>query len=288
MLTSIRIVLVNTTHPGNIGGVARAMKNMAFEQLYLVDPKDFPSDVATARSSGAAEILQQAQVVDTLDEAVSDCHLVVGASARGRHIPWPVVDPRVLAEQVLAEWLLAGSASNESQLADEDESAQQKPAKGLSVALVFGREDRGLTNDELHRCHRHVHIPANPDFSSLNLAAAVQVICYELRMAWLAYDSGLAPGCPAEHWGTPWDIEIATAEELERMFAHLEQTLIDIDFLDPENPRQLMTRLRRLYLRSRPDKVEVNVLRGILTATQKQLDSPGPGSSDLKTSGKEG
>ena len=252
MLASIRIVLVNTSHPGNIGGVARAMKNMGFAQLVLVEPKEFPSDKATARASGATDVLDQAVVVDTLDQALEGCQLVVGASARGRHIPWPVVDPRELAEQVVA-----------SQSGMED--------KTPLVALVFGREDRGLTNDELHRCHRHVHIPANPDFSSLNLAAAVQVLCYELRMTYLAQQRGEQTERP--QWGTEWDIETASADELQRLFEHMEQALIDIEFLDPDNPRQLMTRLRRLYLRSQPDRVEVSILRGILTATQKQLQS---------------
>jgi tRNA (cytidine32/uridine32-2'-O)-methyltransferase len=263
MLSSVRIVLVNTSHPGNIGGVARAMKNMAVSQLVLVDPKEFPSDKAVARAAGAADVLEQARVVETLDEALVGCQLVVGASARGRHIPWPIVDPRQMAEQIVSV-----------QSAAADEVPQ--------VALVFGREDRGLTNDELHRCHRHVHIPSNPDFSSLNLAAAVQVLCYELRMSALAQSASeqAAPLTSAgqsvnEHWGTAWDIESASSEELERLFIHMEQTLTEIDFLDPDNPRQLMTRLRRLYLRSHPDRVEVGVLRGILTATQKIVGKRG-------------
>lgn len=252
MLSSIRIVLVNTSHPGNIGGVARAMKNMAVSQLVLVEPKEFPSAKAVARAAGATDVLEQAQVVDTLEQALVGCQLVVGASARGRHIPWPIVDPRQMAEQVVTV-------------------QQAAKAELPQVALVFGREDRGLTNDELHRCHRHVHIPSNPDFSSLNLAAAVQVLCYELRMASLAEESKTA-AVDVEYWGTAWDIESASAEELERLFVHMEQTLTEIDFLDPENPRQLMTRLRRLYMRSHPDRVEVGVLRGILTATQKVVE----------------
>ncbi|WP_207061439.1 tRNA (cytosine(32)/uridine(32)-2'-O)-methyltransferase TrmJ [Motiliproteus sp. SC1-56] len=242
MFERVRIVLVNTSHPGNIGGVARAMKNMGFSRLVLVDPKAFPDEKATARASGATEILERAQVVPTLDEALEGCNYVVGASARGRHIPWPVLDPRELA----SEWL----------------SGREQ----LEVALVFGREDRGLTNEELHRCHKHVHIPADPEFSSLNLAAAVQVLCYELRMAVLGQEKGAAPD---NRWGTEWDIELASAEELQRLFEHLERTLVAIDFLDPDNPRQLMTRLRRLYLRSHPDRVETNILRGILSATEK-------------------
>ncbi len=250
MLKSVRIVLVNTSHPGNIGGVARAMKNMGFSRLFLVDPKEFPSDKADARSSGAVDVLQQAQVVPTLDEALKGCSFVVGASARGRHIPWPVVDPRELVEQHLLPQISVPE--------------ERRP----EVALVFGREDRGLTNEELHRCHKHVHIPSDPGFSSLNLAAAVQVLCYELRMAVLALENA---DKESHQWGTEWDIELASADELQLLFEHMERTLVDIDFLDPNNPRQLMTRLRRLYLRSHPDKVEVNVLRGILTATQKLI-----------------
>lgn len=254
MLSSLRVVLVNTTHPGNIGGVARAMKNMGVAQLVLVQPREFPSDAAFARAAGATDVLDQALVVETLDQAVAGCQLVVGASARGRHIPWPVVDPRQLAEQVISVFAAAD-------------------AEPPQVALVFGREDRGLTNDELHRCHRHVHIPSNPDFSSLNLAAAVQVICYELRMASLAVQPAAAVSADtAPHWGTAWDIESASSDELERLFVHMAQVMIDIEFLDPDNPRQLMTRLRRLYLRSHLDKVEVSILRGILTATEKVVN----------------
>ncbi|MCP4598778.1 RNA methyltransferase [Neptuniibacter sp.] len=242
MSVSIRIVLVNTTHPGNIGGVARAMKNMNFDELHLVAPKKFPHVNADARASGATDLLENAVVHETLEEAIADCQIVVGTSARGRHIPWPVVDPRELAS-------IVGPLSAEKK-----------------VAVVFGREDRGLTNEELHLCHYHVHIPSNPDFSSLNLAAAVQVITYELRMADLYAENNeeVKP-----QWGTDWDIDLADSADLERLFTHMEEALVDIDFLDPENPRQLMPRLRRLYLRALPDKVEVNVLRGILTATQK-------------------
>ncbi len=258
MLSSLRVVLVNTTHPGNIGGVARAMKNMGVGQLVLVQPREFPGDAAFARAAGATDILDQARVVETLDQAVAGCQLVVGASARGRHIPWPVVDPRQLAEQVAAVFA--------NVVADVTAELPQ-------VALVFGREDRGLTNEELHRCHRHVHIPSDPAFSSLNLAAAVQVICYELRMASLAGEKATAnpQGEPEPHWGTAWDIDSASADEMERLFVHMEQVMTDIEFLNPDNPRQLMTRLRRLYMRSHLDQVEVSILRGILTATEKAL-----------------
>jgi tRNA (cytidine32/uridine32-2'-O)-methyltransferase len=242
MLDHVRIVLVNTTHPGNIGAVARAMKNMGLADLCLVEPKHFPDEAATARASGATDILDAARVVGTLEEAVGDCQLVVGTSARGRHIPWPVIDPRELA-------------------------AIAAPLDGQSrVAILFGREDRGLTNEELHACHLHVHIPSVEGFSSLNIAAAVQVVCYELRMAVLQDVRAERP-----QWGTDWDIELADHVELERLFEHLERTLVDIEFLDPNNPRQLMPRLRRLLLRAVPDKVEVNVLRGILKMVDRAV-----------------
>ena len=243
MLQNIRIVLVNTTHPGNIGAVARAMKNMGLAELCLVEPKLFPHEDADARASGATDLLENALVVSSLDEALEGCHLVVGTSARSRNIPWPLLNPREL-----------GGVSSGL-------SADQK------MAVVFGREDRGLTNEELQRCHYHVHIPTEETFSSLNIGAAVQVICYELRMAALQQDSSE----DKPQWGTDWDVDLADMQELERMFEHLEQTMIDIEFLDPEKPRQLMPRLRRLFLRALPDKIEVNVLRGILTATQKRL-----------------
>ena len=241
-LENIRIVLVNTSHPGNIGGVARAMKNMGLEDLCLVEPQSFPSEKADARASGALDILENASVVGSIEEAIADSHLVVGASARGRHIPWPVMDPRELAG-------VAGSVGSEKR-----------------VAVLFGREDRGLTNEELQLCHHHVHIPSVEEFSSLNLAAAVQVVAYELRMTFLKGLDNLRP----PQWGTSWDIELAEHRELELMFEHLEKVLVDIDFLDPDNPRQLMPRLRRFLQRSVPDKVEVNIVRGILTSIEKK------------------
>ncbi len=245
MSDHIRIVLVNTTHPGNIGGVARAMKNMGLKDLCLVSPKLFPHPDADARASGATDLLASARVVDSIDDAIADCELVFGTSARERHIPWPLVDPRELA-------------------------AIAAPLQGKArVAILFGREDRGLTNEELQRCHHHVHIPAVESFSSLNIAAAVQVITYELRMAELAQQPLAKP-----QWGTDWDIELAEQRELELMFEHLERTLVKIDFLDPDNPRQLMPRLRRLLQRAVPDKVEVNVLRGILKAVERKVEAP--------------
>ncbi|MFC0708513.1 tRNA (cytosine(32)/uridine(32)-2'-O)-methyltransferase TrmJ [Azorhizophilus paspali] len=245
LLQNIRVVLVNTSHPGNIGGAARAMRNMGLSRLYLVAPEDFPSGEAVARASGATDILDNAQVVATLEEALVGCTLALGTSARDRRIPWPLLDPRECAATCL-----------------------EQVGQGAEVALVFGREYAGLTNEELQRCQFHVHIPSDSSFSSLNLAAAVQVLVYEVRMAWLA-----AEGVPSKQEKLETTAMLnslpATMDELELFYGHLESTLVEIGFLDPEKPRHLMSRLRRLYGRSGISKLEMNILRGILTETQK-------------------
>ena len=237
-LSRVRVVLVNTSHPGNIGAVARAMKNMGLQQLTLVQPAVFPSAEATARASGADDVLATARVVSSLTEAIGDCALVVGASARLRTISWPTLDPRACAERMV-------------DVATTDQ-----------VALVMGRERTGLTNAELEHCHYLVHIPANPDYSSLNVAAATQVLVYELRMAALAQANALNTRWHSDH-------PFATTEELEGLYAHFETALTRLRFLDPDNPRQLMRRLRRLFNRSQLDRMEVNILRGILAAAEK-------------------
>ncbi|KTB59304.1 tRNA (cytosine(32)/uridine(32)-2'-O)-methyltransferase TrmJ [Pseudomonas syringae] len=242
MLQNIRVVLVGTTHPGNIGGAARAMKNMGLSRLVLVEPRIFPSPDADARASGATDILEGAQVVATLEEALAGCRLVLGTSARDRSLPWPLLDPRASGEKVI-----------------------EQAGEGAEVALVFGREHAGLTNEELQRCHFHVHIPSDPAFSSLNLAAAVQVLSYEVRMAWLkASEQGAAPQPVSAH-----SAELATMDEMEGFYGHLEATLVAIGFLDPEKPRHLMARLRRLFGRSEVERSELSILRGVLTETQK-------------------
>jgi tRNA (cytidine32/uridine32-2'-O)-methyltransferase len=234
MLNNIRIVLIETSHPGNIGSAARAMKTMGLKNLYLVAPKHFPHPKADEMASSAVDILAKAVVVKTLAEAVADCHLVIGTSTRSRAIPWPLLSPRELAEKVRTE------------------------AESVKTAILFGREQSGLTNEELHSCHFHVQIPANPEYSSLNLAAAVQIIAYELRLASLT-------ATPVQ-----WDYQLATADDLEGFYDHLENVLIKLDFLNPKAPRQLMTRLRRLVGRARPDMMEINILRGILSAVEKK------------------
>ncbi|WP_136247985.1 RNA methyltransferase [Halomonas borealis] len=240
MLERIRIVLIGTSHPGNIGGAARAMHNMGLADLALVAPRCEALTADTvSRASGADALVHDARSVETLEEAVADCTLVVGASARSRTLPWPMVTPRALGER----------------LPEELSSSENR------VALVFGREDSGLTNAELQRCHAHVHIPTNPDFSSLNLAAAVQVLAYECRLAWLEHGEP-----PQEASDAP---TLASHEELEHYFTHLERALIAIGFHDPAQPRQLMARLRRFTLRARPERMELNILRGILSSTEK-------------------
>lgn len=238
----VKIVMVNTSHSGNIGSAARAMKTMGFNNLVLVEPKTFPSELANTMSAGASDVLERAVVVGSLAEAVADCVLVVGASARSRSLPWPLVNPREMAHQVLSV------------------PAQAK------VAIVVGRERSGLTNEELASCHCHVHIPSNPDYSSLNVASAVQVLTYELAMSRVSLEQADKP-C----FGVEWDQKPATSGQLESLFDHWQKTLVDIDFLDPNNPRTLMSKIRRLILRAHPDEVEANILRGMLSQVDKTI-----------------
>ena len=239
----VRIVLVETTHPGNIGAAARAMKNMGICRLVLVAPTNFPHDKATWRSASASDVVDNAQVVETLDDAIAGCQLVIGTSARDRRIPWPMLDPKQCGEKVEAE-----------------------QRQGAEVALVFGREAHGLKNEELQKCHFHVNIPTGKAYSSLNLAMAVQVLCYEVLQAQLARQ--IPEGVETEQ---AWDMEFATTEATENFFVHLEETLVQVGFHDPDNPRQLMTRLRRMFNRIRPDQMEVNILRGFMTAIQQKI-----------------
>jgi len=238
--SKIRMVLVNTTHPGNIGGAARAIKNMGLTELYLVQPREYPAPRAVWRAAGARDILANAKIVESLDEAIEGCGLVVGTSARERRIPWPLINPRECGEKIWSE------------------------AASHDVALLFGREDRGLTNSELQKCNFHVHIPSNPDYSSLNLATAVQVLAYEVRMASLQDDKGVLPTMDE------WDQPLATADELELFHNHLAETMATLKFYDPDNPKQLLTRMRRLFNRTRMDKMEVSMLRGLLTAAGRK------------------
>jgi TrmH family RNA methyltransferase len=236
-LSDIRIVLIRPTHPGNVGAVARAIKNMQLESLYLVAPEEFPSPEATARAAGAGDVLERAVVCDTLDEAIKGCHLVIGTTARMRRIEWPELEP-----EVCARTLLTGS--------------QQGP-----VALLFGQERMGLTNPELDRCQYVVTIPSNPEHPVLNLACAVQILAYEI------YRAELAGRAADDQQGQ--ESEPVGNEDMRLFYQHLEEVLQQTGFLDPDNPRFLMRRLMRLYNRTQPDRNELNILRGILTSVQK-------------------
>ncbi|BCK63734.1 tRNA (cytidine/uridine-2'-O-)-methyltransferase TrmJ [Aeromonas caviae] len=236
MLDQIRIVLVNTSHTGNMGSAARAMKTMGLSQMVLVDPQAQPDDNAYALAAGASDLLANARIVSTLDEAIADCGLVIGTSARSRTLSWPMLDPREAGEKLVTEGM-------------------QHP-----VALVFGRERTGLTNDELQKCHYHVAIAANPEYSSLNLAMAVQTLCYEVRMYWLQQE---------QVGETDMAVDYPSAEQLEGFYQHLEQTLLKTGFIADDHPGQVMSKLRRLFNRARPEAVELNILRGILTSVQK-------------------
>ena len=233
----VRIVLVETSHPGNIGASARAMKTMGLDNLVLVAPKEFPCADATARASGADDVLAKVRVVPSLSEAIEDCGFVVGASARLRSLRWPTVDPRTCARTVCEH------------------------AADSSVAIVLGPEHSGLTNEDLGRCHEVVHIPTDPEYSSLNLAMAVQVLCYELR---LAQDevAGVAHSGEKDAREAP----LATADELDGFHRQMEAMLADVGFLKPDHPKQLKLRLRRIFHRSRLDQTEINILRGMLAA----------------------
>ncbi|TQP14387.1 tRNA (cytosine(32)/uridine(32)-2'-O)-methyltransferase TrmJ [Vibrio cholerae] len=239
MLERVKVVLVGTTHSGNIGSAARAMKVMGLSQMVLVDPQCQVDAQAIALAAGASEIALNAQIYPTLEAAVADCGLVVGTSARSRTLEWPMLEPRECGEKLISE------------------------ANQHSVAMVFGRERTGLTNDELQLCHYHVCVPANPEYSSLNLAMAVQLLSYEVRMAYLAMQQSSQSSTLQE--------EYPRHQELERFYAHLEQVIMQTEFISAQQPRQVMNKLRRMFTRARPEAQEINILRGILTSVQKSI-----------------
>jgi tRNA (cytidine32/uridine32-2'-O)-methyltransferase len=234
-LERVRVVLVETTHPGNVGAVARAMKTMGLTRLHLVRPRHPLNADAVARASGADDVLASARWHEDLPDALKGCRFVVGSSARLRTVDWPLLDPRECADRLVSE------------------------AKDGDAALVFGRESSGLTNAELAICHYLVRIPANPAFSSLNLAAAVQVLSYEIYRSACRTDGDGSTEVPRD---------LATADAMEGFYAHLAQTLVDVGFSDPQQSNKLLRRLRRLFNRARPDWLELNIMRGILSAAQ--------------------
>jgi TrmH family RNA methyltransferase len=231
---SIRIVLAGISHPGNIGSAARAMKNMGLERMCLVAPDRFPAMEATVMAAGADDVLERAQVFADVPAAVADCGLVVGTTARSRHLPWRTVEPREAAGEIAA-----AAATGE-------------------VAVLFGAERTGLTNEDLERCQLLLTIPTGTAYASLNVAMAVQVVTYEILLALRsAPDPAAASAIP-----------LASARDMERFYAHLEEVLEEIEFRDRTGEGHLMARLRRFFNRSVPDQNEINILRGILTSVQ--------------------
>lgn len=232
--------MLEPSHPGNIGAAARAMKNMGLSQLCLVNPVKFPDVEATVRASGADDLLKNAQVVATIDEAIAECDCVLGTSARTRSLPWPLINPRESAQ------LLATQQFEKS-------------------AIIFGRENSGLTNEELSLCQYHIHIPTVDDFSSLNLASAIMLLCYELRMVSVANmntsnDDSIV---------VTRDSKLASAAELEGYYDHLSKVMSQLGMLNPKQPKRLMQRMRRLYGRCHLESSEINILRGFLSAVEK-------------------
>ncbi|MDB6366571.1 tRNA (cytosine(32)/uridine(32)-2'-O)-methyltransferase TrmJ [Photorhabdus bodei] len=237
MLENIRIILVETSHTGNMGSTARAMKTMGLTNLYLVNPLVLPDSHAIALSAGASDVIGHATIVDSLDKALAGCGLVIGTSARSRTLSWPVVEPRECGERSVQE------------------------AAHVSVAIVFGRERVGLTNEELQKCHYHLNIPTNPEYGSLNLAMAVQLVSYEIRMAYLARQD--------KNEQKTDEVEYPLTDDMERFYHHLESVLNDSGFIRKAHPGQIMNRLRRLFTRARPEAQELNILRGILSSVEK-------------------
>ncbi|WP_139852144.1 RNA methyltransferase [Acinetobacter pullicarnis] len=266
-LSHIRIVMVNTTLPANIGSALRAMKTMGLSELVLVAPKTYPHPDIDALAAGATDLIEKIKIVESLEEAIADCHLVFGTSARSRTIPWPLLDVRPAAEK----------------------SVHAVIEKQQRVAIIFGREDRGLTNEELALANYHVTIPVNPDYGVLNVAQAIQIVCYEMRMAVLAQQPVAAlpnqstdqsqdalEHQPAQIERMPvtdqqsmqWDEPLVNQAQMQQFYPHLEKMLAEIEFMDPENPRLLPLRLRRLFGRIQLDRMEYHLLRGIFTRVQ--------------------
>ena len=233
----VQIVLVETSHPGNIGSVARAMKNMGLSRLALINPKKFPHDEATALAGNAGDVLEQAQVFSSIEEAVKNSKIIFATSARERTIEWPVASAKDAAQEI-------------NQLAVEN----------IEVSILFGREDRGLTNEELQLSNKHLIIPANPEYPVLNIAMSTQVVCYELYQA--SHNEPIGP------WQ---DFPEYTSQELQHLIDHFNETVFKLDLIDPKNPKQILTRMERMFRRLYPDQMEGNFLRGFLKAVNNKI-----------------
>ena len=238
---NISFILVGSTHPGNIGAAARAMKNMGIHQMGLVSPKEFPHEKAFFRAKAATDVLEKAVIYKSLKEAISETKLVIGTSARNRKVPWPIVSPSEAAEEIVS--FIKTS---------EDKTA-----------VVFGREDRGLTNEELGLCNLHVHIPSSDEYPSLNLSQEIQIIAYEIRLKALSHEGMLKK--------QEWDVPLAENAEIEKLIEHFDELMQEVEFYKTDNPRQLLRRVRRFFKRSKLDHVEANVFRGVFAAIQKKL-----------------
>lgn len=298
MLQKIRTVLIHNSHPGNIGSAARAMKNMGLETLYLVAPKRFPAKEAFYMASRADDVVERAIVVENVHQAITGCTLVLGASSRSRALKWHEISPRQAAEKIITEIqaemqteikpAIIAEIQDEMYNKDKHDEIGNKIAqnKAYEVAILYGCEQHGLSNEELELSHYQIVIPAVPEYASLNVAQAVQLISYEIYVAYLAYlerrattaqnSSFEANEVEANEAKKP-DLTItkeaafATQEEMERFYQHLEQILLKIQFIDAKQPGFTMSRLRRLFVAARLDKIELQILRGILTAIQKRI-----------------
>ena len=233
----VQIVLIETSHPGNIGSVARAMKNMGLSRLALINPKKFPHDEATALAGNAGDVLDKAQVFSSIEEAVKNSKIIFATSARERTIEWPVASAKDAAQEI-----------------------NQLAAENIEVSILFGREDRGLTNEELQLSNKHLIIPADPEYPVLNIAMSTQVVCYELYQA--SHNEPIGP------WQ---DFPEYTSQELQHLIDHFNETVFKLDLIDPKNPKQILTRMERMFRRLYPDQMEGNFLRGFLKAVNNQI-----------------
>ena len=233
----VQIVLVETSHPGNIGSVARAMKNMGLSRLALINPKKFPHDEATALAGNAGDVLEKAKIFGSIKEAVKNSKIIFATSARERTIEWPVASVKDAAQEI-----------------------NQLAAENIEVSILFGREDRGLTNEELQLSNKHLIIPADPEYPVLNIAMSTQVVCYELYQA--SHNEPIGP------WQ---DFPEYTSQELQHLIDHFTETVFKLDLIDPKNPKQILTRMERMFRRLYPDQMEGNFLRGFLKAVNNKI-----------------
>ncbi len=282
MLSCIRTVLIHNSHPGNIGAVARALKNMGLNQLFLVAPKNFPSMEARARAKNAEDILNNAVVVSTLPEALVGCQWVLGSSARFRSLAWPIWTAKEAAARIIEELMAYKTIkikdiNDTSNINENNSTIETNNTNKNNIAILYGCEQHGLSNEELHYCQKQIMIPTNSEYAALNVAQAVQIISYELFLAFQEINQKYTDTVDTTIVSTTSQqgqdsVPLATFEEMDGFFKHLENTLINIEYLDVKKPRQLMPRLKRLFDRARLDKIELNILRGVFTTIDKIIE----------------